>query len=270
MIGEVAHMAVGARILEDRAKNLFRVHHLGLTDDDLNAQRLGPGLHHGDVLRVAIAVDKEALGLGFRAAQRHGHRLGTGGSLIQKRRIGDFQPGKVAHHGLEIEQRFQTALRNLGLVGRIGRVPRRVLKNIPLDRRRRDSAVIALSDQAGEHLVLARNLAHVLKHLALAHRLAEIKWLFRTDRLGQRVIDQRIKAFGAHGVEHLRHFGRGRANVTPVGEIIRQIIGGLKAHVGFLVTARQRRPLFMARRPKRATQVISSAPVPRHAQRFSR
>ena len=124
--------------------------------------------------------------------------------------------------------------------------------------------MVALADQAGEHLVLARHAAHVLKHFTLAHRLAEIQRLFRPDRLGQRVVDQRIKAFGAHGVEHLRHLGRGRANVTPVGEIIGQIIGGLEAHVGFLVTARQGAPCLW-RAAHGATQVISIAGAPARA-----
>ena len=52
---EVTHMAIGARVLENRAKYCphpsFRV-----ADNHLNAQRLRPGLHHGYILRMAIFI----------------------------------------------------------------------------------------------------------------------------------------------------------------------------------------------------------------------
>ncbi len=156
VVGEIAHMPVGARILEDRAEDLAGIHRVGIADDHLDAQRRGAGLDHRDVLRMAVAVDEERRRLRLGDPLRHGHRLGAGGGLVEQRGIGDLEPGQVADHGLEVQQRLEPALADLGLVGRIGGVPGRVLEDVALDRRRRDRAVIALPDQRGQHPVLAR------------------------------------------------------------------------------------------------------------------
>ena len=124
---------------------------LGRAHDHLDLQRRGAGLHHGDVLRVAVLIHEERARLRLRHALRHGHRLGRRRRLVQKRGIGDLQPGQIADHGLEVQQRLQPALADLGLVGRVGGVPGGVLEHIALDRRRRHRVVIALPDQRGQH-----------------------------------------------------------------------------------------------------------------------
>ena len=58
----------------------------------------------------------------------HGHRLGTSGGFIEQGSVGDLQPSEIANHGLEIEQTFQTPLRDLCLIRRVLRVPARVLQ----------------------------------------------------------------------------------------------------------------------------------------------
>ena len=59
---------------------------------------------------------------------REVHRLGGGGGLVEERRVGDRQTGEVDHHRLEVEERLEAALRDLGLVRRVLRVPARVLE----------------------------------------------------------------------------------------------------------------------------------------------
>ena len=68
----------------------------------------------------------------------HGHRLGRGGGLVEQRGVGEVEAGQVHHHLLEVQQRLQPALADLGLVGRVGGVPARVLQHVALDHRRRD------------------------------------------------------------------------------------------------------------------------------------
>ncbi len=69
--GEIAHMAVRARILEDGAEDVDRIEiGEGIADDDAPAERLGAGLDQRDRLRMAVRVDEEGLGL------RLGHALG--------------------------------------------------------------------------------------------------------------------------------------------------------------------------------------------------
>ena len=66
----------------------------------------------------------------------HQHRLGRRGAFVEHRGVGDLEPGQVADHRLEVEEGLQPALGDLGLVGRVGRVPARVLEDGPLDDRR--------------------------------------------------------------------------------------------------------------------------------------
>ena len=108
-----------------------------VADDELDADRLGPRAQHGDRLRVGVVVDDEAVGrrpwLSRRAiaiasaaavASSSSEALATG------------SPVSSVDHRLEVEQRLQPALADLGLVRRVGRVPRRVLEHVALDHRR--------------------------------------------------------------------------------------------------------------------------------------
>ena len=58
------------------------------------------------------------------------HRFGCGGGFIEQRRVGQIKAGEVADHRLEVEQRLQATLADLGLVRRVGRVPGRVLQDV--------------------------------------------------------------------------------------------------------------------------------------------
>jgi hypothetical protein len=145
-VGEIAQVPVGAGILENRSEHRCRVERLGRADDDLDAQRFGPGAHHRDVLRMTVFVHEEPARLGLGHALGHHHRLGAGRGLVEKRGIGDRQACQVRHHRLEVQKRLQPALRDLGLVGRVGGIPGRVLQHVALDRGRRMRAVIPLAD----------------------------------------------------------------------------------------------------------------------------
>jgi hypothetical protein len=85
----------------------------------------------------------------------------AGRGLVEQRGVGDRQPGQVRHHRLEVQQRLQPALADLGLVGRVGGVPGRVLQHVALDRGRRDRAVKALPDHLTIGLVLRATIPHM-------------------------------------------------------------------------------------------------------------
>ncbi len=87
---------------------------------------------------------------------RERHRLGRGGRLVEQRRVGDVHRGEVLHRRLEVEQRLEAALGDLGLVRRVGRVPARVLEDVAQDHGRRDRVVVAEADEGAEDLVLRR------------------------------------------------------------------------------------------------------------------
>ena len=173
---EVPDLAAASGILQQRSEYRVRIELAQrITRHDAPAQRLGAGADDRERLRVAVAIDEESLRLRARNAPRHGHGLGRGGRLVEQRRIGDLEPGEIRDHGLEVEQGFQAALADLGLIRRIGRVPRRIFQDVARDHGRRDRAVIALADHRDQHLVLARNRAQLLQSLALGEWRAEIE-----------------------------------------------------------------------------------------------
>ncbi len=135
----VEDLALGGRVLHQHSEDppageiaLERV--AGL---DLDSHRPGARLDDGDRLRMAGAVDEEHRALDLLEVRMnrgaHVHRLGRRGGLVEQRGVRDRQRGQVGDQGLEVEQRFQTSLRDLGLVGRVLRVPARILEDVPLD-----------------------------------------------------------------------------------------------------------------------------------------
>lgn len=45
------------------------------------------------------------------------HSFSCGSTFIQKRGVGYLQPCEVSHHGLVVEETFQSSLGHLGLIG---------------------------------------------------------------------------------------------------------------------------------------------------------
>ncbi len=142
----------------------------GIADDQIPAQRLGAGAHHRERLGMHLRVDKECLRFDLRARSASAMASAAAVAFIEQRGVGDVEPGEVADHGLEVEQRLQPALADLRLIRRIGRVPGRVLQDVALDHRGQDGAGIALADQRGEHFVLRGELAHMRQRLGFAER----------------------------------------------------------------------------------------------------
>ena len=154
-------------------------------------------------------IDEERFCLRLRGALGQRHRFGRGGRLVEQRGVGDVEPGEIADHGLEVEQRLQPALADLRLIRRIGRVPGRVLQDVALDHRRQDRAGIALADQRGEHLVLRGELAHMRQRLGFAQRAAEIERRLLPDRGRQRLGSSARRGFWRRRVSSIAAMSRG-------------------------------------------------------------
>jgi hypothetical protein len=99
---------------------------------------------------------KKVAALVLAQALAEGHGFGGGGGFVEQRGVGDRQAGEVADQGLEVQQRFETALGNFRLVRGVGGVPGRVFQQVAQDRRRRVGVVVALADVGLEQLVLGR------------------------------------------------------------------------------------------------------------------
>ena len=146
--------------------------------------------------------------------ERQGHRLGRGGGLIQHGRIGDVQGSEVADHGLEIQERLEPALGNLGLIGRVGRVPAGVFQHVALNHWRGDGVVIALADEGAENLVLLGNAPEFRKRLVFAPRRRQIQLPPETDGGRHRCIDQPVQRGVAEERQHRAGFSRIRSDMA--------------------------------------------------------
>ena len=124
----VAHVAVGSWVLQQGREAVGAGRRLGRSDGNGNPQRPGPRAQNVDRLRQHVGghVHRRRRLLADAPTQRH--RLGCGSRLVKHRRIGDRHRGKVADHRLEIDQRFEPALRDFRLVRRVGRVPGGILR----------------------------------------------------------------------------------------------------------------------------------------------
>ncbi|ENO95722.1 putative metal-dependent RNase [Thauera phenylacetica B4P] len=213
--GVVGHLAGARRVLQQHAEDLVRGEFgRGVADDDLEAERLGAGAHHLDGLRVAVARDEEGLGLALRQALAEGHGLGRGGGLVEQRGVGDLQAGEVGDHGLEVEQRLQATLRDLGLVRGVGGVPGRVLEHVAQDDRGREGVVVARADERAQHPVLARDRAQQRQRLGLAAAFGQGQRRDRQDGGGDDLVDQLVERVEAEHVEHGARLGGVRAHVA--------------------------------------------------------
>ena len=218
-VGEIVNRAVHTGILEQRPEDGGRIEIQGIADDDLPAQRRRAGPQHGDGLGQAVAVDEERVPVRLRHAARHAHGFRRGGGLVEERGVGHVERGQVADQGLEVEQRLQPALADLGLVGRVGGVPGRVLEDVALNRRRHRRAVVALADQRDEQPVLVGGGAQLLQRAPLGQRGAEIDVLRLPDVGRQSLVDQRVQRLRADRLQHLVDLGEFRADMAPGGEI---------------------------------------------------
>ena len=136
---------------------------------------------------------KNARRLALRAAADHRHRFRRGGRLVEQRRVRHRQAGEVDHHLLEVEQRLEPTLRDLGLVGRVGGVPAGVLEHVALDHRRRVRAVVAHADEVAPQLVAPGVRADLGERLGLGFRLAERERLLEQDVARHHLAHQRVE-----------------------------------------------------------------------------
>jgi hypothetical protein len=142
------------------------------------------------------------------------HRLGGGGAFVQQRGVGDLHAGEIHAHLLEVDQRFHAALRDLGLVRRVGRVPRGVLEDVAQDDVRRVGAVVALADEAAEHLVAVGEGADLRQRLDLGDRLRQRQRRGRLDAGRDDGIGHRLQRVVADDAQHVRDLGVVRADVA--------------------------------------------------------
>jgi len=216
-IGVIAYTTVTIGVLEQHAKEVV-VAEIVIFDETiyhLNAQRLGAGFEYGFGLREALFRHKKLIAfVGALHAVEHEHGFGGGGGFIQKRGIGYFHAGEVAHHGLEIEQGFEAALGNFGLVGRVLGVPTRIFEDVAQDDARHNHVVIAQTDVVFVHLVFIGHHAQGLEHFVLVEGRLHVHEAFAANVGGHGLVDELFERINANGAQHMGEIGGVGANVA--------------------------------------------------------
>mmetsp|Transcript_21650 Transcript_21650/g.39259 ORF Transcript_21650/g.39259 Transcript_21650/m.39259 type:complete len:280 (+) Transcript_21650:3009-3848(+) len=102
------------------------------TNNHVNSQLFGTSLNQSNRLRVYILGNKKfgALSLFSLYGKGHLHGLGRRRRFIQQRGDRHGQSRQVDHHGLKIEQHFQSSLRDFCLVGSVRRVPTGIFQHV--------------------------------------------------------------------------------------------------------------------------------------------
>ena len=135
----------------------------------------------------------------------HAHRFGGRGALVQQACPGKRQAGQICNHGLKVQQCFQTPLRDLGLIGRVLRVPTGVLQNVTENHRRRDSAGVTHADARSIDLILAGDRLQALQKLGFATRFGDVQRCVEPNVGGHGRIGKRIQRRDVARMEQLAH-----------------------------------------------------------------
>ena len=219
------NLAVAVHLLDDGTEHFgTELVFFHLAEFQLEAEQVGAGLEHADGLREQALVHKAYIGVGFHlvaaaAVVEHDHGFGSGRAFVQKGGVGQGQPGHVGHHGLVVQQGFQTALGNLGLVRGVRGVPSRVFKDVAGNHGRGDAVVVAHPDIGTENLVLGSQFVKMVQVLVFVHRFGQVHRLGKADGCRDGLFDQFVHAFDPDGFEHLLRL-LGVRPVVTTGEVV--------------------------------------------------
>jgi hypothetical protein len=148
------HRARRRRVAEQGAEvRPSVVEQVDVTDDEVDAQRLGPGPQHGEGLRVGVVVHEEAVARALLLRRAIVIASAAAVASSSSEAFAMSSPVSSAHHRLEVQQRLEPTLADLGLVRRVRGVPGGVLEHVAPDHRWRDGAGVAHADQAGHQPV---------------------------------------------------------------------------------------------------------------------
>ena len=212
-----------------RAVGCIECHGCNRQHMDVDPQRFRPAADHVDRLREAPVADQKARAfaccflLGSDAVQQR-HRLGRRRGFVQQRRVRDLHPRQIRDHRLEVDERLQSTLGDLGLIRRVGRVPARVLHHHPQDDAWRDRVVVAEADVGAEDLVAGGDLCQPPKILMFTLRRRKAQRPRQPDGRRDCLVDERVKRAGADRLQHRVALVCGGPDVAggkPVGGVER-------------------------------------------------
>lgn len=156
--------------------------------------------------------------MGTGDGEAHGHGLSSGGAFIEERGTGEGEACEVGDHGLEVEERFEAALADLGLIGGVLGVPTGIFEDVAEDDRGRDGVGIAHADVGAHDAVLRCDALEAIERGELAVGAVvetfEFKWASEADGGGNGGGDEGVHGSRADEGEHVVEFMFARAEVS--------------------------------------------------------
>ena len=166
-ISGVNDPARSTRVLNKNTKT-FRQRGGEVALEQFDSERLSAPRQNGLGLWQRIGVNHEDRAFLTRDTTSQQHGFSNGGGLVQHGGVSGGHASEISDHRLEVQEGFQTPLRNLWLVGRVCRVPTGVLKHVALDHTGRVRAVVAKTNQGPAHRVGVCKLAQFGKRFSFA------------------------------------------------------------------------------------------------------
>ena len=208
---------VGCRVLDQCAEHVAgESEFFDRRHTHLNSEGLGARPDHPGRLRVTIVgYQKDPAAPAFSSlAVQHVHGFRTCGRLVEQGGVGDLESGQVHDGGLEVEQRFQAALCDFGLIGRVLGVPPWILKDVALNYAGSDRTRVPHSQVAAPHLVPQRDLPHPGQQRRFRHAVGDSQRPPQSDVGGYGFVHERVERFTPDVIKHLAHVVRLRSQVS--------------------------------------------------------
>ena len=210
----VADMARCGRILHDGAELLAgKLVSIVVVSNYLDAERLAARHEYIEHLREDVVVHEELVAtvlylVARTQGEHHEHRLSGGARIIQQRAVAYLHAGERNGHRLEVQERFEAALGNLGLVRGIGGVPCGILEHVAHDNGGSGRRVPAHTDERTHLSVLGGQLTHMSRELVFGHSLCgQSDGFAQADGCRNHLSYQLVHTGDADDCEHLLQVG---------------------------------------------------------------
>ena len=195
----------------------------GVADCYFDAEPFGAGFDDGDGLGVDVVGDEE-FGAVFVEAVAHVHGFGGGGGFVEHAGVGEGEGGEVADHGLEIEEGFEAALGDLGLVGGVLGVPAGVFEDVAEDDAGGDGVVVTHAEEGFEDFVFGGEGFDGGEGFGFGLGAGEVEGVGEADARGDGLVDEFVEGGCADGGEHGLLLGLVGADVAA-GEGVKGLEG---------------------------------------------
>mmetsp|Transcript_69105 Transcript_69105/g.205649 ORF Transcript_69105/g.205649 Transcript_69105/m.205649 type:complete len:362 (-) Transcript_69105:317-1402(-) len=224
---EVLQPTGRVRVLYERPAELCHCRKVGavmVANNQLHAKVVGTGLHDRNGLRMHLVTHEElVLLLRVHGARDHRHGLGGGRALVQQGGVGHLHARQLGHKRLVVHQRLQAALRDLGLIGGVRRVPAGVLQEVAEDGTGDMRAVVAHADEVLRDHVPGEDRLQQCKRTGLSDLPAgQVERQLTPDLCRDGLLDELVEIPHTDDAAHLGHRLRRRSEVPAREGVGRQ------------------------------------------------